>query len=126
MELKLGKGVYEKRDIADRRFEIENSGTAQLTIEEATVLLLWAVDGDKIKVMLHGSINENVIYAMLCTFGKNYPDMVRQATIRYLAECMCIFPSGESVAEKAETADPVSDRFSQVPSLKGGDGECKS
>lgn len=121
MELKQG---YQKRDIADSRFDIVNSGVCQLTVEDATAFVLWAVDGDKIKAMLHGQISEKVFYAMLRTFGRDFPDMVRQAVVRYIAGC--IFPAGAPAAEKAKAEEADDDLFSGVPSLKGGDGECRS
>jgi len=118
MGLQLG---YENRDVVDSRFEIVNSGKSQLTIEDAAVFLLWAVDGDKIKAMLHGEISERAIYAMLRTFGKDFPELVRGAAVRYIAEC--IFPSGEPTTGVVKNDASMADRFAGVPSLKGGDGE---
>lgn len=112
---------YEKRDIVDSRFEIVNSGKNQMTIEDAAVFLLWAVDGDKIKAMLHGEISEQVFYAMLRTFGKDFPDMVRDATVHYVAECL--FSSGKPVTDNAAIEIGLADKLATVPSLKGGDGE---
>lgn len=124
MELKLNGNGYEKVGIDDRRFDIVNSGKNQLTVEDATVFLSWAVDGDKIKAMLHGEISEHVFYAMLRTFGKDFPDMVRQAVVRYIAGC--IFPAGDPAIEKAAIEFGRADRLSNLLSLKGDDGECKS
>lgn len=120
MESKQG---YQTREVVDSRFEIVNGGKNQLTVEDATAFLLWAVDGDKIKAMLHGEINEQVFYAMLRTFGKDFPDMVRQAVVRYIAGCL--FPPKEPESLTAEVEGSIDDLLAKVHSLKEGDGECK-
>ncbi len=118
MELKQG---YEKMDVANSRFEIMNSGKSQLTIEDATVFLSWAVDGDKIKAMLHGEISEQVFYAMLRTFGKDFPDMVRQAVVRYIAGC--IYPPRALAPNKTGIEAGLADGLAAIPSLRGGTGD---
>lgn len=124
MELKLNGKGYKEVGIDNRRFDIVNSGKNQLTVEDATVFLSWAVDGDKIKAMLHGEISEQVFCAMLRTFAKDFPDMVRGAVVSYLTGCL--FSSGMPMTDHAAIESGLADKLATVPDLKGGDGECKS
>lgn len=123
MGLHLNGNGYKKVEIEDRRFDVMNSGKSQLTVEDATAILLWAVDGDKIKAMLHGEINEQVFCAMLRTFGKDFPDMLWRAVELYVA--WCFSQSGDAAIEKAAIEFGRADRIANLPSLKEGDGERK-
>ena len=110
MELTLNRSEYKQSEIEDHRFLIMNGGKNLLTVEDASIFMLWAVDGShKIKAMYNGVIDDSVIYAMLRTFGRDFPDVVREAAIRYLADC--IF-SPDEAKDAGSNAD-----------LKGGDGK---